>query len=89
MAKNECVKDTISLRHRAANLDMTDIALPTIVYNYKCACCYWTKTTTTKDLKHLNICKNVFRKCQQEDFSAHIKHITGNINCAAIFTKEL
>ena len=54
MATNEGVKDTISLRHRAADLDMTDIASPTAIYHYKLACCNWYKTTTTKGLKHLN-----------------------------------
>ena len=56
MAKNECVKDTISLRHHVADLDMIDIFLPTVVYNNNCACCDWAKTTTTdKGLKQINI----------------------------------
>ena len=55
MATNECVKDTIYLRHRAADLDMIDIASPTVVYNDNRACCDWAKTATTKGLKHLNL----------------------------------
>ena len=89
MATNECVKYTISLRHRAADLDMTDISLPTFVYNDNRICCDWAKTTITMGLKHLNIRENFFRECQREDFSVQIKHISGNINCADIFTKEL
>ena len=37
MATKECVKDTIYLCHRASDMDMTDIALPTIVYNINSA----------------------------------------------------
>ena len=89
MATNECVKDTISLHLRAADLYMPDIALPTFVYKDNRKCYDWAKKTTTKGLKHLNLQENVVRECQQEDFSVQIKHISGNINCADIFTKEL
>ena len=51
MASKYCVKDTISLFPRAADLDIPDIALPTVVYNNNHACCEWSKTTTTKGLK--------------------------------------
>ena len=48
MATNECAKYMIYLCHCAANLDMTDIALPTVVYNDTRAHCDWAKKTTTK-----------------------------------------
>ena len=62
MATNECVKDTISLRHRASDLYMTEIDLPTVVYKNNRACCDRAKTKTTKGLKHLNLRRELFPK---------------------------
>ena len=45
MATNDYVKDTIYLRLCAADLDMPDIALPTVVYSNNRACCDWAKKT--------------------------------------------
>ena len=67
MATNECIKDTISLQHKVAVLDMTDIALPTVVYNDNRTCCDWAKITTTKGLKYLNL---------REKLSTNAKNMT-------------
>ena len=68
---------------------MTDIALPTVVYNNNRICCDRDKTTTTKGLKHLNLQGKFVHESQQEDFSVQIKHISSNINRAEIFTNQL
>ena len=61
MASNNCVKDTISLFLRAADLYIQDIALPTVVYNNNRACCECSKTTTTKGLKNVNLQESFVR----------------------------
>ena len=58
MATNKCIKDTIYLHNRATDLDMTDIALPTVIYNYNHTCYDWAKKTTTKGIKHFNLREN-------------------------------
>ena len=69
-------------------MDMDDIASPTVVYSNNHTCWNWSKTETTKGLKHLNLWEKYVHKYQQEDFTFQIKHISGKINCADVFTKE-
>ena len=87
IATSECVKDVIYRIHRASDIDMTDIASPTVVYNYNRACCDWAKKSTKKGLKHFNLRETFICEFQQEDFSVQIQCIYSNINFAKIFTK--
>jgi len=58
------------------------------VYNDNMACVNWSKCTTTKGLRHIQMRENRIRKSIQSNFVA-IKHIDGKTNLADIFTKEM
>ena len=61
---------------------------PIQVYNDNNACVCWSKSTTTKGLRHMTIRENAIRE-SVSDKTVSIKHIEGKINIADIFTKEL
>ena len=58
------------------------------VYNDNMACVNWSKCTTTKGLRHIQMRENRIRESIQSNFVA-IKHIDGKTNLADIFTKEM
>ena len=60
---------------------------PTIIYNDNAACVQWSKNTTTKGLRHIQIRENAIREQCQSGFVT-IKHIEGKINVSDMFTKE-
>ena len=60
---------------------------PTTVYNDNMACVCWSKSTTPKGLRHVQMRENAIRESIASDF-ASIKHIEGKINLADLFTKE-
>ena len=73
---------------------LTDANRPTPVYNDNDndndnqGCVDWSKTTSTKGLRHLNIRDCAVRdSIQAEEVTIH--HIQGVINPADIFTKEM
>ena len=85
-ATDECVKDIIHLRHVIQDLDLEKELLhpKTKIYNDNMACVMWSKNTTTKGLRHLQIRENAIR----ESKFIKIEHICGKINPADMFTKE-
>ena len=48
---------------------------------------YWSKSTTTKGLRHITIRENAIIEAVHEKL-IHIKHIQGETNFSDIFTKE-
>ena len=60
---------------------------PNIVYIDKAACVAWSKNTTTKGLRHIQIRDNAVRESIQNGF-ANVLHVAGNMNLADLFTKE-
>ena len=60
---------------------------PTPIYNDNAACIAWSKTTTTKGLRHIQIRENAVREAVLDDF-ASIRHVEGKVNLADLFTKE-
>jgi hypothetical protein len=60
---------------------------PTPVYNDNMACVCWSKTTTTKGLRYIQIRENAIRDAINSEF-ATVNHIEGKINLADLFTKE-
>jgi acetoacetate decarboxylase len=58
------------------------------VYNDNMACVNWSKCTTTKGMRHIQIKENRVRESILTNFVI-IKHIDGKINLADIFTKEM
>ena len=85
-ATDECVKDIIHLRHVIQDLQLEkELLHPKIkIYNDNMACVMWSKNTTTKGLRHLQIRENAIRETK----FIQIEHICGNINPADMFTKE-
>ena len=85
-ATNEGVKAVL-----ATNLLLEDIGLlskhAVDVYNDNKGCVNWSKTTTTKRLKHMSLRENLVRESQSANV-VDIQHIPGCINIADIFTKE-
>jgi hypothetical protein len=60
---------------------------PTIIYNDNNACVCWSKSTTTKGLRHIQIRENTIREAVASDFIS-VQHIEGKLNLADMFTKE-
>jgi len=69
-------------------LGVKDLFMPSVntVYNDNMACVNWSKCTTTKGLRHIQMRENRIRKSIQSNFVA-IKHIDGKTNLADIFTE--
>ena len=91
-ATDECVKELLRLQHIICDMGTQSIYVPhkepIQVYNDNNACVCWSKSTTTKGLRHMTIRENAIRE-SVSDKTVSIKHIEGRINIADIFTKEL
>jgi len=85
-ATDECVKDLLHLRNIIEDLELESELLHknTTIYNDNMACVLWSKNTTTKGLRHLQIRENAIRETK----FITIEHICGKINPADLFTKE-
>jgi hypothetical protein len=59
-----------------------------IIHNDNQACINWSKSCTTKGLRHIQMCENFVRENIASNF-VHIQHIDGRLNLADIFTKEM
>jgi hypothetical protein len=88
-ATDECCKQLIQLSFIIDNLPLNEPILdtPTIIYNDNNACVCWSKSTTTKGLRHVQIRENAIRESVQSDFIT-VLHIEGKVNLADLFTKE-
>jgi len=87
-ATDEGIKEVLSLRARCQDMSLSDASRPTPVYNDNQGCVDWSKTTSTKGLRHLNIRDCAVRdSIQAKEVTVH--HIQGIINPADIFTKEM
>ena len=91
-ATDECVKELLRLQHIINDMNTSHIYTPNKepiqVYNDNNACICWSKSTTTKGLRHITIRENAIRE-SVSNRTVSIKHIEGKINIADIFTKEL
>ena len=88
-ATDECVKQLLQLSYILDGLNLIDEIMPkpTTLYNDNNACVCWSKSTTTKGLRHIQMRENAIREAVLNDFVS-IQHIAGAINLADIFTKE-
>jgi hypothetical protein len=59
-----------------------------VVYNDNQACVNWSKRSTTKGLRHIQMKENRVRESVASK-SVQICHIDGKINLAVLFTKEM
>ena len=88
IATNECVKELLHIKHCTEDLNIPDATDNTVVYNDNQACVNWSKSCTTKGVKHLNLKENKIRETHAAH-TATIAHIPGIINSSDIFTKEI
>jgi hypothetical protein len=88
-ATNECTKQIIHLSYLIDGLQLTEQLMlpPTIIYNDNSACVCWSKATTTKGLRHIQMRENAIRESVENDFIS-VQHIEGKLNLADMFTKE-
>jgi hypothetical protein len=89
-ATNECVKFLLELSQILEFLGVRDLFMPpnTIVFNDNAACVNWSKRTTTKGLRHIQMRENMVREQVENNFVS-IKHIGGKVNIADLYTKEM
>ena len=86
---DECVKHLLHTSFLLEDLNLIDEIMPepTTVLNDNNACVQWSKNTTTKGLRHIQIRENAIHESIQAGFVA-IHHVEGIINLADLFTKE-
>jgi len=89
-ATNECVKFLLELVQVFEFLGVKDIFMPgvNVIYNDNKACVDWSKLTTSKGLRHIQMRENHVRENIQNHFVS-VQHIDGKLNLADIFTKEM
>jgi len=89
-ATDECIKFLLELVQILEFLGVKDVFMPSVttVYNDNMACVNWSKCTTTKGLRHIQMKENRVRESILSNF-VQVKHIDGKINLADIFTKEM
>jgi hypothetical protein len=89
-ATDECVKFLLDLVQLFEFLDVKNIFMPAtnIIYNDNKACINWSKSATTKGLRHVQMRENRIRENVCSKFVT-ICHVDGKINLADLFTKEM
>ena len=88
-ATDECTKSLLHLSFIVDGFHLTTELMPspTTVYNDNSACVNWSKNTTTKGLRHIQIRENAVRESCLNGF-IEVKHISGKVNLSDMFTKE-
>jgi deoxyuridine 5'-triphosphate nucleotidohydrolase len=88
-ATDECTKCLLNLFQIVDGLHLASdiMPLPTTIYNDNSACVNWSKNTTTKGLRHIQIRENSVRESYQNGFII-VEHISGKKNLSDMFTKE-
>ena len=88
-ATDECTKNILHLLHIIDEMELTNeyISGPVHIWNDNHACICWTKNTTTKGLRHVQICENAVRESIANGL-IKVQHIEGKRNPSDIFTKE-
>jgi hypothetical protein len=89
-ATDECVKFLLELSQILEFLELKQLFMPSIntIYNNNQACINWSKCTTTKGLRHIQMKENRVRENVQSAF-VQINHVNGKTNLADVFTKEM
>jgi hypothetical protein len=78
----------LSRRVSDAGYTLPHINSPTVLYNNNDACVKWSYNMTLKAAQHIELCKNSVCKWVQ-DKTLQVEHVSGKINPADIFTKEM
>jgi len=89
-ATNECVKFLLELVQILEFFEVRDIFMPTTttIYNDNNACVNWSKRSTTKGLRHIQMRENHIRENIENHFIS-VQHVGGKVNLADLFTKEM
>jgi hypothetical protein len=89
-ATNECVKFLLELSQLLEFLEVRDVFMPktTVIFNDNSACVDWSKKSTTKGLRHIQMRENLVRENVAAKFVS-VQHIGGKVNLADLFTKEM
>jgi hypothetical protein len=87
---DECVNFLLELTQILDFLEVNDLFMPspTTIYNDNNACVLWSKCSTTKGLRHIQMKENRVRENILSKFVS-IPHVDGKVNIADIFTKEM
>jgi hypothetical protein len=67
---------------------LPDIDAPTVLYNDNGACVKWSYNMTSESARHIELCKNSICEWVQDN-TLNVKHVSGKLNPANIFTKEM
>jgi hypothetical protein len=88
-ATDECAKALQQLSYLINGLGLQKQFMPgpTTIWNDNNACVCWSKNTTTKGLRHIQIRENVVRELVQRGLIT-VQHIAGKFNLSDMFTKE-
>jgi hypothetical protein len=88
-ATDECTKQLIHLSFLIEGFHLINNIMkpPTPIYNDNAACVNWSKSKTTKGLRHLQMRENAVRESIEKDFIT-VRHVSGKCNLADLFTKE-
>ena len=89
-ATDECLKFLLPLVQLMEFLNVKNIFMPTtnLIYNDNKACINWSKSTTSKGLRHVQMRENRVRENVSNNFVS-ICHVDGKVNLADLFTKEM
>ena len=88
-ATDECTKALLHIYYLLEGMDLHTqlMSKTTTVHNDNSACVQWSRNTTTKGLRHIQIRENSFREAVQKHF-IKVQHIEGKLNLSDMFTKE-
>ena len=86
-ATDECTRSVQWLRNVLTDLDLCP-ADPTPIYNDNQVAVLWSKTSSTKGMRHYNIRENAVREALHKYNEITVLHIGGKVNPADILTKE-
>ena len=88
-ATDECTKALLHFHYLLEGLELSETLMngTTTIYNDNNACVQWSRNTTTKGLRHIQIRENAVRESVQRKF-IKVVHVSGKLNLSDMFTKE-
>jgi hypothetical protein len=92
-ATNATLKKVIDFRNLScsvsdADYTLPDINVPSVLYNDNDAPIKWSYNMTSKSASHIELCQNSVHEWVQDN-TLNVKHVSGKLNPADIFTKEM
>ena len=85
-ATDECTRSVQWLRNILSDLNLRP-PTPTPIYNDNQAAVLWSKTSSTKGMRHYNIRENAIREAIHEFKEITVLHIGGKVNPSDLLTK--